>query len=151
MLKPHWASDVDDLDVRTLQTIPVDSAFRITGAWHCTDPRVGEILDEFHVYGPTFLETRLGFRKHEPLCVLEVEPFCLTQPLMPENTEDLWGCFSWIDLANVYPTKEFPIGSSSSPSSLHCTQILEDFPQRQEKLRERLEQMSGEITPLPCF
>ena len=145
MLKPDWASRVEIQDVRSLKAIPVDSAFRITGAWHCTEPRIGEILDDFHVYGPTFLETRLGYRKQEPLCVLEVEPFRLCEPLMLENTEGLWGCFSWIDLAQVYPTQEFP---PISTSLRFCVPVLEDFSQRQEKLRERLELMTDGVTTI---
>jgi len=145
MLKPEWASRVDERDVKTLQTIQLDSAFRITGAWHCTNPRIGEILDDFHVYGPTFMETRLRFKKHEPLCIIEVEPFRLTgPPLVLENREALWGCFSWIDLGGVYPDKYFDTLSSS------CETVLDDFPQRQEKLRERLDGISG-ISPILCF
>lgn len=139
MLKPEWSSQVEERDIKSLQCVPIEYAFILRGAWHCTDPAVGEILDDFHVYGPTFLETRLRFKEHEPLCILEVEPYRLSKPLLLENRERLWGCFSWVDLGDIYPEK-FPVSVTYEP-------ILEDFAQRQQKLRESLKRVSG-ITPI---
>lgn len=133
---------VENVDIKALEVIPVEYAFQITGAWHCTDPRIGEILDDFHMYGPSFLETRLQFKKQEPLCVLEVEPFRLSEPVLLENRDDLWGCFSWVDLKHHIYSEENLLHVSHEP-------ILEDFAYRQEKLRQCLadSQVSG-ISPL---
>mmetsp|Transcript_2750 Transcript_2750/g.5601 ORF Transcript_2750/g.5601 Transcript_2750/m.5601 type:complete len:220 (-) Transcript_2750:1306-1965(-) len=110
LLKEEYAGFVtDDVDFKTdLVVIPVEYAFRITGAWHVydTEDGIGDALDDFHVYRPEFFATRLPWKPEVPLSVVEVQTFQLQSPLMIANEDRLWGCFSWLDLPEGYSITE---------------------------------------------
>lgn len=156
LLQPEWASRVtSDVTFKTLTNIPIEYACRITGAWHCSDPCIGEHLKEFHIYGPEFMKKRLGYREDHPVCVLEVEPFRLQEPLLVPNSKDLWGCFSWIPLDNIIAASEGYQSYVQSHSTeeivvVPCYDNPQDFAVKQEKLRQCLsrETISSRIASL---
>lgn len=95
----RYRATLDNLDIRRdWATIPLDTAFEVTGAWRTSDTRVSEVLDAFHCYGPGFVEKRLGGREGG-VSVLEVRVWKLGEAnvVRVENVEGLWGCFSWVD------------------------------------------------------
>lgn len=101
LLKKEYAGFETGVDVKKdLDVIPIEYAFRITGAWHVydTDGGIGDALDDFHVYRPEFFATRLSWKPEVPVCILEVQTFQLESSLMIPNEDGLWGCFSWLDL-----------------------------------------------------
>lgn len=109
LLKEEYAGFVSDVDFKKdLDVIPIEYAFRISGAWHVygTEDGIGDALEDFHVYRPEFFATRLPWKPEVPLSILEVQVFQLQSPLMIANEETLWGCFSWLDLPEEYRITE---------------------------------------------
>jgi hypothetical protein len=60
------------VDPKTLSSIRLEYIADISRGWKTYDENVASVLDELHVYGPEFLDTRLRWKEKEPLCVLEL-------------------------------------------------------------------------------
>ena len=50
------------------------------------------------MWGPAFIETRLKWRKTQPLTVMELRVWRLAKPLQLAMKEEYFGCFSWGEL-----------------------------------------------------
>ena len=70
----------------------------VTGCWTTFDPAVLAALSSHHVWTEEFLESRLRWRPKQPITVLELRCSALRQPLVVQNKDSYWGCFSWVDL-----------------------------------------------------
>lgn len=132
LLKEEYAELDTGVDFKNdLDRIPIDSAFRITGAWlvYGMHGDIGAVLEDFHVYRPEFFATRLPYKPEVPLSILEVQVFRLQISLMIPNEERLWGCFSWLNLAEEH-------GSISDQGLLTPAIPPGVFVERQQALRD---------------
>ncbi len=73
-------------------------AAEVTNAWVTRDPGIVAHLDAFHPYTSGFAKSRLSLKGKQQISVLVLRCYTLQVPAQLENTDDLWGCFSWVDL-----------------------------------------------------
>jgi hypothetical protein len=141
-LKRDWTSRehleaVSSVDIRSdWPEIPCHAVFEVTGAWETTNPHIGEALDAFHVYGPAFIDKRLGGTKKGPLTVLEVKTYRLLDPIILPQEASLYGCFSWLELDMDQTRLDA------------CVPCVEDFTSRQEEVRRALSRVDGTVVDL---
>jgi hypothetical protein len=53
------------------------------------------------VWAGGFLETRLKWRKSQPITLLELRAYRLEPPLALPRSDELFGCFSWVGLPGL--------------------------------------------------
>lgn len=131
-------SKVLDQEPKGLPQLPLEYFCQLTGHWTTSDPAVLSALDALHIWTPAWLDARLRWRKGQPLTLMEVKVHRLPQPLVIDNRDELWGCFSWVDAAHP--------ASDSSSSAVQAVEwaaaqpVLGDveFAQRQRLLRQAL-------------
>eukprot|EP00890_Picochlorum_soloecismus_P004728 jgi/Picsp_1/5256/NSC_02618-R1_hypothetical protein VOLCADRAFT_89645 [Volvox carteri f. nagariensis] len=105
-------------DKTPLRSMHLEYIADISRCWKTYDSNVANVLDELHVYGPEFLETRLRWKETEPLCVLELRVCRLHEPMEIALKEEYYGCFSWVDLS---------LGSSIEELRRGSTPVLSDI------------------------
>jgi hypothetical protein len=98
------------------------------------------VLAPLHVWADAFLDTRLKWRRAQPLTLLELRAYRLDPPLQLPSSEELFGCFSWVGLApGLAPEAVAAAVARRAPA-------LDDaaFAERQALLRERLAALEAE-------
>uniref|UniRef100_A0A7S0UU72 Uncharacterized protein n=1 Tax=Polytomella parva TaxID=51329 RepID=A0A7S0UU72_9CHLO len=136
LLKSHVeASYPQELkfDPKAVDIIPVEAYAEVTGAWTTTDPSVVESLSSYHITTNAVLESRLKWKKKQPITILELRIFRLNKPISIPRQDSLFGCFSWVDL-------EDGITLTSKEISWAGTPVIDDatFEKKQKDLRKRL-------------
>lgn len=138
------------MDPKKMPEILLTYFAEVTGAWTTRDPRVLQQLDALHVYAEGFLQTRLKWRSKDPLTLLELRCYKLEQQLSVPAREQYSGCFSWVELLpeDAGVTDKGTAGSQtgSRQQSWHLQPALadSDFRQKQELLRQQLQQLDVE-------
>jgi hypothetical protein len=97
-------------------------------------PARPQALDPLHVWAPGFLETRLKWRKSQPITLLELRAYRLDPPLTLPRRDDLFGCFSWVGLPADVAASDVAAALASRVPALGA----DAFAERQALLRERL-------------
>jgi hypothetical protein len=141
-------------DPKALPSVPLRHWAVITGAWSTRDPAVLQQLAPLHVWSDAFLDVRLKWRAQQPITLLEVRCYNLPQQLELPTAEDLWGCFSWLDLpASRLQVAGMSGGGDSGSSSEAVQRVLQgavpalsdaEFAAKQELLRSRVKQLQAE-------
>lgn len=93
-------------------------------------------------------ENRLRWRATQPITVLELRALRLPQPLELAPRDDLWGCFSWLDLgpSNAEQQRQLAAAAASTVPALGG----EAFAERQALCRQQLAQLADlRELPLP--
>lgn len=135
LLKPGVAERYQQelqLEPRQVPVLSLGTFARVTGAWTTLDPSVVSALDALHVCTQAFVDTRLKWRKSQPITVLELRAYTLPRPLQLPTREELWGCFSWVDLA-----EDLPPGGEILQGAVPALSDA-DFAARQAHLRQQL-------------
>jgi len=113
------------MDPKALPAVPLRHWAVITGAWSTSDPAVLQQLEPLHVWSDAFLDVRLKWRKQQPITLLEVRCYNLPQQLDLPSAEDLWGCFSWLEMpATRLQVAGRSAGGGSGGSSEAVQQVL---------------------------
>ncbi|GAB4817984.1 hypothetical protein N2152v2_005030 [Parachlorella kessleri] len=120
---------------------------RLTGAWTTCDPRILQVLDGLHIWGPEFLEARLKWRARQPITILELRAYRyvralarLPQPVHVPAEERFWGCFSWVPLpaAAAHQCRE-QLFAAAVPALTDA-----EFDARQQECRRQLAQVEAQ-------
>ncbi|RMZ57452.1 hypothetical protein APUTEX25_004286 [Auxenochlorella protothecoides] len=62
-------------DPRSARHLELATGAVLTGAWTTADPAVLQLLADFHIWAPRFLDARLRWRPRQPITVLELRAF----------------------------------------------------------------------------
>jgi hypothetical protein len=81
----------------------------VTGAWETGEPDVLALLSAFHPWSEELLKTRLNWRPHDKLTVLEVRAWRLENEETLAGAPDHGGCKSWIHLPAQLRGRATPI------------------------------------------
>ncbi|KAL6771000.1 hypothetical protein ACKKBF_B33540 [Auxenochlorella protothecoides x Auxenochlorella symbiontica] len=118
-------------DPRSARHLELATGAVLTGAWTTADPAVLQLLADFHIWAPRFLDARLRWRPRQPITVLELRAFRLANPArLATAGPDVFGCFSWLRDAPGAPQGWLP---SSTPAlddvafaarQLRCRRLL---------------------------
>ena len=87
------------LTPRSMPSIPVKCVCKVTAAWSIADAQFLAQLQDLHIYTESFLSSRMKWRPGQPLTLLEVAAHCFADPVLVQNEERFWGCFSWTTIA----------------------------------------------------
>ncbi len=113
---------------------------QVTAAWATSDARLLHALPaSLHIVSPEFLETRLNWRRGQPLTLMEIRAWRLQTPVVLQNQEELWGCFSWVNV---------PMSSAGPDGLADKLPVLSEdaFAEKQARLRAALREL--EVTEL---
>lgn len=74
--------------------VPFTVLAEVTGLWTTMDPEgILDATSSFHIWGPKFVETRLKWRKTQPVTVMELRAYRLREPMVLPRREEYAGCF----------------------------------------------------------
>ena len=95
---PHFHVQALQLDPKQDKQISLSVAAEVTGGWQTNDADVLLSLSAFHIWSDAFILNRLGWRKSQPVTILELKCSRLKKTLHLPQNEAYWGCFSFVDL-----------------------------------------------------
>jgi hypothetical protein len=106
LLKPayrRWLDDGATTENRPGQPVRIDGWADIVGAATVTDPDELAALDSRLIWTLEYAESRLQWKKRQPLWVLAMRVHRLVEPLEVPWREEYGGCTSWVDLLDPLP------------------------------------------------
>jgi hypothetical protein len=104
LLKPAYRSTVDLATGSPVgEPIRIDGWADIVGAATVTDPEQLAALDSKLIWTLDYAESRLHWKKRQPLWVLAMRVHRLLDPLEVPWREEYGGCTSWVDLVDPLP------------------------------------------------
>jgi hypothetical protein len=107
LLKPAYRSTIELAAGSPVgQPIRIDGWADIVGTATITEPEQLDALDSKLIWTREYAETRLHWKKRQPLWVLAMRVHRLVEPLEVPWREDYGGCTSWVDLADPLPDPE---------------------------------------------
>eukprot|EP00200_Dunaliella_tertiolecta_P001953 CAMPEP_0202353224 /NCGR_PEP_ID=MMETSP1126-20121109/9079_1 /ASSEMBLY_ACC=CAM_ASM_000457 /TAXON_ID=3047 /ORGANISM="Dunaliella tertiolecta, Strain CCMP1320" /LENGTH=237 /DNA_ID=CAMNT_0048945547 /DNA_START=5 /DNA_END=715 /DNA_ORIENTATION=+ len=120
------------LDPKAVQELPVGTFAQVTGAWTVEGEEIVDALKGLHVWSKEFVQSRLSWRPKQPLTVLEIRAWKLAEPLRIKVHDELFGCFSFVDLQSAI--------LNTNLEGMRLEPALNDlaFAQKQEQLRAGL-------------
>jgi hypothetical protein len=115
LLKSPYAQQVTSVDSGWHpETVTIASVATLTALAQVTTVADVTALLPYHIWHPTFAETRLRWKSHEPLSVLFLQVAKLPQPITLPYRSDYGGCRSWLDLGCAIEISEaVPVLSES--------------------------------------
>jgi hypothetical protein len=89
------------------------------------------------------LETRLKWRRTQPITLLELRAYTLQPPLPLPRSEELFGCFSWVGLPGLG-------GADVAAAAARKVPALADdaFVEKQQLLRDLLAGLDASVLEL---
>jgi hypothetical protein len=104
LLKPAYRSTVDLATGSPVgEPIRFDGFADIVGTATITDPDELAALDSKLIWTLDYAESRLHWKKRQPLWVLAMRVHRLVEPLEVPWREEYGGCTSWVDLRDPLP------------------------------------------------
>jgi hypothetical protein len=104
LLKPAYRPTVDLASGSAVGApISIDGWADIVGVATITEPEQLEALDSKLIWTFEYAESRLQWKKRQPLWVLAMRVHRLLEPLEVPWREEYGGCTSWVDLADPLP------------------------------------------------
>jgi len=102
LLKPAYRHTIDLSPGSPVgEPIVVPGWADIVGVATLTDPEQLAALDSKLIWTSDYAESRLNWKKRDPLWVLGLRVRRLREPLTVPWSEDYGGCTSWVDLAGL--------------------------------------------------
>ncbi|GLC35562.1 hypothetical protein PLESTB_000193600 [Pleodorina starrii] len=151
LLKPGVAeryTQAMKLEPKSESVLCLPYVAQVTGAWTTYDPQVLPVLDEFHVWTEQLLDARLKWRPKQPITVMELRCWALRSPLELPVNESLFGCFSWVDVAQQL-RREAGLDLDLDLGGAAPVVGDSDFAARQQRLRAALRRIQAEPLSLP--
>ncbi|KAG2500733.1 hypothetical protein HYH03_001497 [Edaphochlamys debaryana] len=142
LLKPGVAeryAQALQLNPKAEKSLTLPCVAEVTGAWTTFNPAVLTATDDLHVWTEQFIETRLKWRAKQPITVLELRTWRLARPLALPVAEEMFGCFSWVDVSGLVEV-----------DMAGAVPVLEAgaFAARQQRLRQALAAVGAEALEL---
>ncbi len=136
LLKPAYRATLDLAPGSVVgEPIHIDGWADIVGARTITDPEQLAALDSKLIWTLEYAESRLKWKKRDPLWVLAMRVHRLLEPIDVPWREEYGGCTSWVDLVDAPP----------DPSELPSRPALSDT-----AFKARMKGVVGALgTPLP--
>jgi hypothetical protein len=104
LLKPAYRSTVELAAGSPVgEPIRIDGWADIVGVATITEPEQLEALDSKLIWAYQYAESRLHWKKRQPLWVLAMRVHRLMEPLEVPWRDEYGGCTSWVDLAAPLP------------------------------------------------
>jgi hypothetical protein len=104
LLKPAYRSTVELAAGSPVgEAIRIDGWADIVGTATVTDPEQLAALDSKLIWTQEYAESRLHWKKRQPLWVLAMRVHRLVEPLEVPWREEYGGCTSWVDLLDPIP------------------------------------------------
>lgn len=99
LLKPEYASQVTSVNSGWHpDTVPIGSWAEITDIFSVTEASVVDRLLPYHIWNEKLASDRLHWKPRQPLYLLLLRVYKLSQPLSIPYSQEYGGCKSWIDL-----------------------------------------------------
>jgi hypothetical protein len=118
LLKPAYRSTIDLAAGSPVgQPIRIDGWADIVGTATITEPEQLDALDAKLIWTREYAESRLHWKKRQPLWVLAMRVHRLVEPLEVPWREDYGGCTSWVDLEGL------PADPATLPSELALSDV----------------------------
>lgn len=104
LLKPAYRSTVNLATASPVGApIRIDGWAEIVGVATIAEPEQLEALDSKLIWTLDYAESRLQWKKRQPLWVLAMRVHRLLEPLEVPWRDEYGGCTSWVDLADPLP------------------------------------------------
>lgn len=117
LLKPAYRHTVElSPGSKVGEPIRIDGWADIVGVARLTEPEDLAKLDSKLIWSPDYAESRLKWKRRDPLWVLALRAYRLTEPVEVPWREEYGGCTSWVDLE----------GLPDDPASLPSEPALSD-------------------------
>jgi hypothetical protein len=102
LLKPEYSQQVTPVTSGWHpETIRIGSWAKITDIFSVIDEAIVNALLPFHVWNEQFISDRLKWKARQPLYILLLRTYKLSQVQMIPYRQEYGGCKSWIDLASI--------------------------------------------------
>lgn len=102
LLKPEYSQQVTPVTSGWHpETIRIGSWAKITDIFSVIDEATVNALLPFHVWNEQFISDRLKWKARQPLYILLLRTYKLSQVQMIPYRQEYGGCKSWIDLASI--------------------------------------------------
>jgi hypothetical protein len=118
LLKPAYRQMIDLASASPVgEPIRIDGWADIVGVATVTKPEDLAALDSHLIWTSEYAESRLRWKKRDPLWVLALRVHRLLEPVIVPWREEYGGCTSWVDLEGL------PDAPASLPSELALSDI----------------------------
>ncbi|GIW76777.1 MAG: hypothetical protein KatS3mg104_1840 [Phycisphaerae bacterium] len=138
---PKWVKEADrHLFQRRDQEpneIEIRSFVRVTDIVRIRTRAQMDVIDDTHIYLPPLIDMRFNYKPHNPLYLLLVRGYRLTDPVRVANLPHYAGCKSWVPLEI-----KIPIGSPAAVLS------DDDFERSRQRLLEKVRGVRVENDPM---
>jgi hypothetical protein len=114
------------------EQITISGAAEVTDIIQLKNRTQMEALDAKHIWAPPLIDMRFNYRPKNPLYLLIVRTYSLSNAVAVKNTQEYAGCKSWVSLAE----------------SIDCSDLTpaiddEQFIQNREQIRSLVDSKSG--------
>jgi hypothetical protein len=112
LVKPEFGDSVERAlaEQRDPSGLIVRLRADVAGLWEIEDQRRLEALNPYQMFTPEYAQTRFSWRPKQPLTVLLLRAFRLTQPWYTGLPSGVGGCRSWLEIdAASAPTETAPV------------------------------------------
>lgn len=103
MLKPAEQGRVKPLQAEPSQ-VELSLAGEVTDILRLESREQMDRLDDLHIWTPPLIDMRYNYRPQNPLYLILVRAWRLSEPTTIENTPGYAGCKSWVPFSEAVPT-----------------------------------------------
>jgi hypothetical protein len=103
MLKPQFRQRVQKRDAEPGEIV-IAAAAVVTEIIQLKSRQQMDALDDQHIWSPPLIDMRFNYRPENPLYLLIVRAYRLSQPVKIGNTPAYAGCKSWVPLESAITT-----------------------------------------------
>lgn len=133
LLKPAYRRWIDEAGEPDEGSVRIAGWADVVGVTHISDRDALAALDSKFIWNLEYAEARLRWKARDPLWILALRVYRLSEPLDVELPDDAGGCTSWVDLP----------GLPDDPAALPSEPALSD-----ESFSARLE-LAERVLPAP--
>jgi hypothetical protein len=102
LLKPAYRRWIDDTRRPAEDgTIRIEGWADVVGTLTLTEPEELARLDSKLIWSPEYAESRLRWKRRDPLWVLALRAYRLAEPIDVPWRDEYRGCTSWVDLRDL--------------------------------------------------
>ena len=121
LLKPayrHWVTDELAEGVPSSRTVRIEGWAEVVGVTVTSEPEELAHLDSKFIWTRDYVESRLNWKRRDPLWILALRAHCLLEPLTVPWREDYGGCTSWVNVAGLPDPSSVPARPAVSEEAL---------------------------------
>jgi hypothetical protein len=96
-IKPQWRDQVQVFDAEPAEII-IRGLGEVAHIWQVPSRASLDAFDDLHAWTPAQLDMRWNYKPHQPLYLLAVRAYRLTEPRIITNNPTYAGCKSWVEM-----------------------------------------------------